>query len=194
MIDTNKKLNQNSDGGEKPVVRFAGGVSSKIKMPKKVIKKKKTATKKLAPKSSNKTKQAKPKRQRQHTVAEYKKAIQQSNGILVNISEMLSVTRGAVTLFLNNHPQLRELVNQKRESWIDKAEDEMFNLIEFQNRKDPVPAARVRQKSSEFILSRLGRHRGYVEKSEVSLSGGTDNKIEVEIIEIQRSDDENPDN
>lgn len=131
--------------------------------------KKKTATKKKQPVSSNKTKQAKQKGQKQHTIKEYKQAIRQSNGILVNIAELLNVTRGAVTLFLKNHPELKELIEQKRESWIDKAENELFNQIEFEDEKDPVPAARIRQNASQFILNKLNKN--YADKQEIEHSG-----------------------
>lgn len=129
-------------------------------------KKKEIKDREKNPKSSNKTKQANQKGQKHHTKEQYIKAIEKSNGIYANISRILKITRGSVSLFIKNHPELKELINQKRESWVDKAENELFNQIEFEDEEDPVPAARVRQKASKLIVTRLGKNRGWVEKHE----------------------------
>lgn len=104
-------------------------------------------------------------KQKRHTVKEYKQAIKGSLGIQLNVAEQLGVTRGAVSLFLEEHPELRELLNQEGHIGVDKAEDVQFELLEFQDSKDPVPAARIRQSSSQYILSR--RNNLYKEKKEV---------------------------
>lgn len=136
---------------------------------KEKVKSKKTATKKVVLKSGDKVKQTKPKQEVHHTLDEYKKAIAVSGGIYVNIARKLKLTRGAVTLFIKNHPELKDIIFQKREEWIDKAENELFNQIDFEDEDDPVPAARVRQKASELVATRLGKDRGWVEKHEQAI-------------------------
>ena len=115
-------------------------------------------------------KSTKPKPRRTHNVSDYKKAIAASKGMQSDIAKRLKITRGAVTLFLINHPELREDINQKRESWIDEAEDEMFSQLRYNDYdKDPTTAARIRHNASKFILERLGKDRGFTEKTESSV-------------------------
>lgn len=145
---------------------------------------KKTAMKKTLTSSSNKTKQSK---HRKHTVKDYKKAINGSLGIQLNVAEQLGVTRGAVSLFLDEHSELRELISQEGQLAVDKAEDVQFALLEFQDSDDPVPAARVRGDSSKFILSR--RRASYKDKQELEHVGNTGviiNLIEKSVEEIKR--------
>jgi len=144
---------------------------------KKTTKKKKAPTIKKAPKSSNKSK---PSKQKQHTKKDYERAIKGSLGIQINVANELGLTRGAVSKYLSENPDMRELLDNERMNAVDKAEKEIFDLMEFEDSDDPVPAARVRQKSSEFVLSRLGKDRGYGDKKEIELSGNISTLTEEE--------------
>lgn len=102
----------------------------------------------------------------------FKLALEGSIGTQRDMSRRLNVTDGAVFRYLERHPDMKELLEKRRMDNVDKAEHEIFEELEFNDyAKEPAAAARIRQNASQFILSRLGKKRGWVEKQEVELSG-----------------------
>ena len=90
---------------------------------------------------------------------QYTEAIEAGNGTRVDIAERLGITRGAVTLYLNKNKSLAELLELKRLSNIDLAESELFKQLSF-NAGNAASAANIRQKASQFLLTRLGKNKG----------------------------------
>jgi hypothetical protein len=90
------------------------------------------------------------------TKTKFKKAMEGSAGILANIAKRLNVTRGAITLFVQRHKDIQELLDQEDESINDLAE---AKLIQKLNDGD--------MKAIRFRLQTKAKNRGYVERQEV---------------------------
>lgn len=133
-----------------------------------MVKKKNKQTRKSR-KATNKNQ--KTKKTNQMTEKGYKAAIEASNGTVTDIARRLKITCGSVSLYLDKHPEIRVLLEKKRMTNVDLAEGVLFQNLDFDDLDDPVPAARIRQRSAEYITSRLGKKNGWVEKQEVEHSG-----------------------
>ena len=82
-------------------------------------------------------------------------AIVAADGILCEAAEILGVTRHAMHSHVKRFPDLRDEVDAAREAMIDKAE---IGLRAALNRKEAW--------AIKFVLSRLGKTRGYSQKIE----------------------------
>ena len=100
------------------------------------------------------------------TKAMFKKALENSYGTNVDLSKRLHVTEGAMTQYIQRHPDMKELLDKKRLSNVGRAENEIFSQLEFEDSKSESSAAKIRQTASQFILTRLGKNKGWVEKTE----------------------------
>lgn len=125
----------------------------------------------------------------------YIQAIEDSTGTITDVCKRLDITHGAVFHYLEKHPDMGDLLANKRLSNVDRAEAEIFQELEFYDyNKEPAAAAKIRQNAAQYITSRLGKKMGWVERTETEHSGQIDNKIQVEVIEIHKKEDENTDN
>ena len=118
---------------------------------------------------------------------EYKKAIEASNGTRVDLSERLGITRGAVTLYLGKNKDMADLLELKRLSNIDLAESELFKQLNFSAGANAASAANIRQKARQFLLTRLGKSKGWVEKTEQEVEHKGIEQLKV-IIEEKKPD------
>lgn len=145
-------------------------------------------TKTKVTKVKTKPKKRKPK-QKYNTLKDYKKAIEGSLGIQTNVADVLGIDRSAVTLFIRDHPEVKVWLEQERTKIVDKAEKVLVNQLEFSDFKNPTGAEGVKHKASTYILSRLGRDRGFGDKTEIEHSGivHTINIIEKSVEEIKDS-------
>jgi len=114
---------------------------------KKVTKKKKTIKKKKNP-NINLTK------------AVFMKAIPNTGGILTDIAKKCNVCRTTVYNFINKHPDMKQLVEDERESIIDMAEGSLFKSVKMAY----FPAIK-------FTLNTIGKDRGYIERQEQHVTG-----------------------
>jgi len=106
------------------------------------------------------------------TVKLFKEALKGSIGTQTDIAKRLNVTPGAVAQYLQRNPKMVPLVEKKRLQNIDRAEHEIFEQLDFNDyTKEPASAARIRQGAAIYILSRLGKSRGWVEKQEIEHMG-----------------------
>lgn len=116
----------------------------------------------------------------------YKAAIEASTGTVTDVSQRLNITHGSVSLYLTKHPEIKDLLADKRLSNVDRAEKEIFSQLEFFDyEKEPATAAKVRAKAAELILKNLGKSSGWVEKTEqvIEHSGVEQLKVIIERVE-----------
>ena len=67
---------------------------------------------------------------------------------------------------------MQKLLDKQRLNNIDRAEHEIFEQLEFDDySKEPATAAKIRQGASQFILSRLGRKKGWADNKELEIAG-----------------------
>lgn len=117
----------------------------------------------------------------------WKKVIEASLGTQTDIARRLKVTDGAVAQYMERNPDMRELLDKKRMSNVEKAEDVLFEHLN--KNVDP----KIRQDSAKYISSRLGKHKGWTEKTEVEHSGEMQNNIDLSLIDMckEYNDDSN---
>jgi len=90
----------------------------------------------------------------------FQKAIEDTGGILTLVARKLKVSRSTVYEYLKNNAWAWNLVNDEREKIIDLGEASLFFQV-----KERQPWA------TKFLLTTIGKSRGYVEKQEVEHSG-----------------------
>ena len=112
----------------------------------------------------------------------FKEALISSGGNQSIIAKRLEVSRAAITLFLNKNPELKELRDIEAERIIDVAENNID--YDITNNKD------IDSSKWKLLNSKRGKSRGYGPKIQQEHSGEVDNKIELEIIEVQKKEDE----
>lgn len=89
-----------------------------------------------------------------------KKAIREHRGNVTNASATLGISRVALSYRISHNPKLKEIVKtereNKREEKVDKAESNVEVMLDAKD-----------WRATRYILSTLGRNRGYVERQEV---------------------------
>jgi len=103
------------------------------------------------------------------TKSGFKKALDGSLGTNREMSVRLNVSDAAITYYLERTPDMKELLDKQRLKNIDKAENEIFSQLDFEDPKSDSSAANIRQKAAQFILKNLGKNQGWVEKTESSI-------------------------
>lgn len=101
---------------------------------------------------------------KQLTVQDIANALYEVNGNLAKAAEILGVRRGKLFTAINRHSDLRELHEDFLEAAIDNAQANVFEAVEAKN-----------YAASCFLLSTLGKERGYSTKQELTVK-----KAEVE--------------
>lgn len=115
----------------------------------------------------------------------FKEALKNTGGNQTSIANALKKDPSTISKFLLKHPKMRELRNLEAERIIDVSE----NVVDH----DIVTNRNVDTAKWKLINSKRGKSRGYGPKIEQEMSGSFDNKIEVEIIEVTKSEDEDSD-
>ncbi|MEK0330804.1 MAG: hypothetical protein QQN49_06145 [Nitrosopumilus sp.] len=107
----------------------------------------------------------------------YISTIEASTGTVTDVARRLNITHGSVSLYLDKHPDLRLLLDDKRMSNVQLAEDVLFEHL---HKGTPV---NIRQDSAKYITGRLGKKQGWVEKQEIGVSN-TNNLTKEQMDEI----------
>ena len=90
------------------------------------------------------------------SIQKFKKALSGSYGVQAVIATKCGVTRGAVTRFINKHPNLKPLIEQEKERIIDVAENKLHERI-----------LNGDTRALKFFLSTKGKKRGYIPTQEI---------------------------
>lgn len=96
----------------------------------------------------------------------FKAAVEVSRGTQRDLSRRLNVSDTAICLYLERNPDMKELLQNKRFSNVDRAEDVLFEQLEFSDSKSPSSGERIRQGAAEYITSRLGK---WTEQKDINL-------------------------
>ena len=98
---------------------------------------------------------------RQYSAQEVIDAIENSFGIVSAIAKRLGCSRQMVYNYINNYVTVKRALETERQRHVDLAETKSLELV----RSGDGPQVR-------FVLSRLGKDRGWVEKQELDLTSG----------------------
>lgn len=114
--------------------------------------------------------------------SDYTDVIEASNGTINDIARRLKITHSAVIQYFYIHSDIKELYEKKRLERIDKAEEVGVELLDYEDDENPIQAAGIRMKESQYVRSRLGKTRGWTEKTEIEHSGEMNNKVDLSLI------------
>ena len=87
-------------------------------------------------------------------------ALRKTNGNLTLTGQLLGCTREAIRLRVNRYPELKQVLDEARESVIDVAEGALQRAV-----------LNGEGWAIAFTLKTIGKRRGYVEKTEQEITG-----------------------
>ena len=115
----------------------------------------------------------------QFTTGEVIDALKAAHGIKAHAAEILGCNRRTVDNYIDRHPTVAQAYEDLRQTLVDRAERGLIKkLVE-----EEWPAIR-------YVLSTLGKDRGYVERQEVTGAEGGPIKTYVSISPDDWDDDE----
>ena len=101
------------------------------------------------------------------SVTQYQDAIVASHGILAAAARRLEVSRTAVHKAVKRHPTLQAAVDEARDEIVDLAETRLYEKVHAGHTP-----------SVMFVLSTLGKDRGYVPRQEIDQPRMTPRELE----------------
>ncbi len=87
---------------------------------------------------------------RKYTVDQAAEALRKGNGMLSVAAEILGCHRNTIYNYLKDHPELKDIVEECRETLVDEAEQILLKKVKEEDMRCVM-----------FVLRTLGRHRGY---------------------------------
>ena len=110
---------------------------------------------------------------KQYTAQEFIEAIPGSSGIISTIAKRVGCRWQTAQSYINDYPTIKAAFDAERESLLDIAESVLANNIKVALLQQQLGKGTVTADSTDakWLLSRLGKHRGYAEKQEVEHSG-----------------------
>ena len=88
-------------------------------------------------------------------------AIHKYNGNISAVARAFGVTRSTIYSHIEKRPELKDLIQDERESMLDDAESELYKQ-----------AKRGNTTALIFMLKTRGKERGYVERQEITGKDG----------------------
>ena len=92
-----------------------------------------------------------------YTAEQMADAIRESNGIMAVAARRLGCSRSTVSNYINRYATVKAAYEESRETLLDMTEGELFKQIKEGNTTAII-----------FTLKTIGKHRGYVERQEVT--------------------------
>ena len=99
------------------------------------------------------------------------KAIKGSGGIVSEVARRVGIERQSMHRRLNKEPRLKEALEQERETLLDVAEGVLYHLAINERREN----------SLLYLLSTVGKSRGYSKRKEVTGADGGPVEVVYEI-------------
>lgn len=97
------------------------------------------------------------------TLEQVEEALVKNRGLLNPAARDLEISRAALVSRINNHPELKEVLNQCREAIVDDAEYKLFEALD-----------RSEKWAIMLILQSIGKNRGYANSTEITGKDGAD--------------------
>ena len=82
-------------------------------------------------------------------------ALLEAHGVVAHAARLLGVTREHLSTYIGKHPDLQQVRDEARERLLDIAEEGLFEAVK-----------KKRPWALQYVLSRLGKNRGYTERTE----------------------------
>ena len=107
-----------------------------------------------------------------HSAADVVAAAYRNNGLVTRMAADLGVTPPTIYSYRAKWKTVDDAIEEARRGLVDKAEEGLAAAIEAQDFR-----------AIAFVLSRLGKDRGYVERTEVAALMGGDVSIERTVVD-----------
>lgn len=102
-----------------------------------------------------------------------------------SVDKFKLIKRAGFYWWYNHCPEFKRRVKEANESFKDMVEGKIAKHIKSKD-------SRISADMCKFYAKTKMKDRGYVERTELNQNIKSDNKIQVEIIEVQKSEDESP--
>lgn len=105
-----------------------------------------------------------------YTMAEVIQRLDRFGGLVKPTARSLGCSRSALNDYLNRNPAAKAAARENVESLIDDAELFVADIIRGKIACD----AKIRLAAAKYILSTVGKNRGYTTRTETALTAGVD--------------------
>ena len=102
------------------------------------------------------------------TVKGVAEQLRKHHGVQAGVAKAFGVTRGAVTRYIDAHPELKDVQQEAEQGLLDLGETALYASV---IKREPWAV--------KFLLATKGKGRGYVERSEVTGKDGGEVVIKV---------------
>ena len=92
-----------------------------------------------------------------YTTAKMIEALREKHGNLSAAARFLNCSRNTIARYIDTYPTVKAVADEERETLIDFAENQLFQQVKEGNITAII-----------FTLKTIGKHRGYVERQEVT--------------------------
>lgn len=107
----------------------------------------------------------------QYTAEQFIKALEGSGGIISTVAKRVGCRWETAKKYIDSHPTVKAVYKDEREKNLDRSEAVVFGNISLAAKQ--VDAGMIADSSdAKWVLSRLGKHRGYGDKQEVDVTSG----------------------
>jgi predicted transcriptional regulator len=96
-----------------------------------------------------------------YTTAQMIEALREKHGNLSAAARFLGCSRNTISRYIKIYPTVKAVADEERETLIDFAENQLFKQVQEGNITAII-----------FTLKTIGKHRGYVERQEVTGANG----------------------
>lgn len=96
-----------------------------------------------------------------YTTAQIIEALKEKHGNIAAAARFLNCSRNTISKYIDKYQTVKSVADEERETLIDFAENQLFQQV-----KDGNITAII------FTLKTIGKHRGYVERQEVTGADG----------------------
>ena len=96
-----------------------------------------------------------------YTANQMIEALREKHGNLSAAARFLNCSRNTISRYIEKYPTVKAVADEERETLIDFAENQLFKQVQEGNITAII-----------FTLKTIGKHRGYVERQEVTGADG----------------------
>ena len=104
-------------------------------------------------------------------------ALRKSHGNLKLAAQMVGCSREAIRIRSEKVKELQDIINEEREAVIDVAESALYTKT-----------LEGDMRAIEFTLRTIGKHRGYVEKTQNEITGKDGTALTLTVVDPRKND------
>ena len=110
-----------------------------------------------------------------YTTAQIIEALREKHGNMAAAARFLHCSRNTVSRYIDTYPTVKSVADEERETLIDFAENQLFKQVQDGNITAII-----------FTLKTIGKHRGYVERSEHTGKDGS--PLTIKWVDVEGAD------